>query len=150
MENILLPILIALLSPIFTVWVALKQFKCEQKWQKKLEVIEELCEIIDRIILEGEIWEKDINNQKQLLGKDSKVFNIFAEELAKLKTRATIVDILFGWEFSTESDELVSDLEKEYSESVKENNPGDFSYVWLKKMREFRVKFVRKAKTIVR
>jgi 3-phosphoglycerate kinase len=149
MENILLPILIALLSPIFTVWIALKRFKHEQKWQKKLEVIEELCEIIDRIILQGEIWEKDINNQKQLLGKDSKVFNIFAEELTKLKTRVTIVDILFDWEFSKESDELVSDLEKEYSESVKENNPWDFSYAWLDKMRAFRTKFVKKAKTIV-
>ena len=150
MENTILPISIAILSPIVTTWLAAKKFKHEQKWQKKVEVVEELCAIIDKIILQGEIWEKEINHQKQMLGKDSKVFDISATEFAKLKTNVTLVDILFGWEFSKETDELIQELEREYSESIKENNPHDFSYVWLKNMKEFRNSFIKKAKLVVR
>ena len=150
MENALLPISIAILSPIVTTWLAAKKFKHEQKWQKKVEVIEELCAIIDKIILQGEIWEKEINHQKQLLGKDSKVFDISATEYAKLKTKVTIVDILLGWEFSKEIDKLIAGLEKEYSESIKENNPHDFSYVWLKEMKKFRNSFIEKARIVIR
>jgi len=150
MENTILLISIAILSPIVTTWLAAKKFKHEQKWQKKVEVVEELCAIIDKIILQGEIWEKEINHQKQLLDKDSKVFDISATEFAKLKTNVTLVDILFGWEFSKETDELIEELEREYSESIKENNPYDFSYVWLKNMKEFRNSFIKKAKLVVR
>lgn len=146
MIELILPIGIALFTPFLATFLAASKFKKEQKWQMKAESIKLLCEVLDRMILSGENWEKGLFGEHHLLKEDGDNFAQFRSDLIVLKTQASIVDILFKWDFSIKIDDLISLLEKEYRESISDNNPYDFSYVWQKEIKRLRNTFVVKAK----
>lgn len=145
MKDILLPIGIAILSPILTTILAARKFKKEQKWQMKAESVKQLCEVLDRMILNGESWEKELEDQYHLLKETENWITQLRTDLIELKTQVSIVDILFNWDFSIVIDRLVKKLEREYRESVRENNPFEFSYIWQNEIKKLRDSFVLKA-----